>query len=125
VYRRNDGVGRALAERLVALAESGDLPQVTTAPERLVAAGLSDERFSQSVAEGRDLGFVLAVSKQVLDPCAMVFLLRRTIPWVAPADLQRVLVPLVETRSRVIVRRGVGTTVDWDGTPLLSVAVGH
>ena len=110
----------------MALAGSGELPQVSDAPERLTAAGLADERFARSLADGQDLGFVLAIPKQVLDPCAMIAPLHRVMPWVAAADLHRVLVPLTETRSRIIVRRGVGTVlVDWDGTPFLAVTVGR
>jgi len=125
VYRRSDPDGRALAERLVALAASGGLPQISGTPERLTAAGLGDERFAQSLAEGRDLGLVLAMPIQVLDPCAMIAPMHRGMPWVATADLHRVLVPLLETRSRIIVRQGVGTMVDWDGMPFLSVTVGR
>jgi hypothetical protein len=126
VYRRGDPVARELAQRLVALAEPDGLPQIAAEREPLTAVGLGDERFDRALADGRDLGFVVALPKQVLDPCAMIALMRRSMPWVAPSDLHRVLVPLLETRGRVIVRRGVGTMVrDWDGAPLLSVTLGH
>jgi hypothetical protein len=126
LYHSSDSVARALAERLVALAELGALPQVTDASERLTAVGAGSEPFSAALADGRDLGFVLAVPKLVLDRCAMVALLREAMPWVAVSDLERVLVPLVETRSRLIVSKDVGTVViDWSGVPSLSVAVDH
>jgi len=126
VYRRVDPVARALAERLVALAASGALPQVTDIPERLTAIGLSDERFAASLADGRDLGFVFTLPKQVLDGCAMIRPLRDAMPWAVASELRHVLVPLVESRSQLIVSQEVGTVVvDWGGLPYLSVVAGH
>jgi len=44
------------------------------------------------------------------------------VPWLAP-DL---LIPLVETRGRVIVRSGrVAGTIDWDGTVRLTGGAGR
>ncbi len=126
LYRRVDPAARALAERLVALAASGGLPQVTGDSEHLTATGLGDERFAASLADGRDLGYVFSMPKQVFDRCAMIRPLREALPWVTASDLRRVLVPLVETRSQLIVSRAVGeVVVGWDGVPYLSVATGR
>jgi hypothetical protein len=125
VYRRGDPDGRAIAERLVALAASRALPGVTETRERLTAAGLSEDRFARALADGRDLGFVVPLPSRVLDPCAMIGPMRRVMPWLAAADLGRVVVPLLETRGHVIVRRGVGSVLTtWDGVPFLAVASG-
>jgi hypothetical protein len=126
VYRSDDPVAAALAQRLVALAESGGLPQIAAVGERPIATGLDGGRFARALASGRYLGFIVALPRIVLDRCAMIAQIRQMIPWTTPAELQRVLVPLIETRGRIIIRRGTGTVLaDWDGMPLLSAVVGR
>jgi hypothetical protein len=121
VYQSDDAIGRALTERLVALASVRALPELTDMPERLIATRVGDAVFASALAAGRELAYVLPLSREVLDPCAMIAGLRSRMPWAAPVDLRWVLVPLVETRSQAIVRRGIGTVrIDWDGTPYLA-----
>jgi hypothetical protein len=97
LYPRNDDVARSLAERIVALA----------AGTRLRAAGLSDAEFAGALREGDDLGYIVAFPRQVPAPCYRSQALPQG-AWIQP---------LIDTRARAIVRRGVAPlTVDWDGT---------
>jgi hypothetical protein len=126
VYQSGDAVGRALTERLVALASVRALPELTDMPERLVATRVGNGVLASALAAGRELAYVLPLSREVLDPCAMIAGLRSRMPWAAPVDLRWVLVPLVETRSQAIVRHGIGTVrIDWDGTPYVAAVQGR
>lgn len=126
VYQSGDAVGRALTERLVALGSVRALPELTDMPERLVATRVGNGVFASALAAGRELAYVLPLPREVLDPCAMIAGLRSRMPWVAPIDLRWVLVPLVETRSQAIVRRGIGTVrIDWDGVPYVAAVRGR
>lgn len=116
VYRRDDGTARGLAERLVALAASGRLEPAAD-PERLdggpVAAGLEPQAFVEAMKAGADIGYVFAVERAVLDPCSAAATLVTGAPW--PARV----VPLVDTRAHLVVRRVRGRiVVGWDGAPL-------
>jgi len=102
------------------------MSQLTDVPERLTAARVSELGFASSLAAGRDLAYVLPLPGRVLDRCAMIAGLGSRMPWAAPVDLRRVLVPLVETRSQAIVRHGIGTVLlDWDGTPYVAAVEGR
>ena len=92
----SDPVGRAIAERLVAL--SGQ-------PMRVI-----DGQYARTpvTAIRSDLGtaYVIPVPRTTLVPC------REIAAWPAGATV----VPLIETRRSVVVRRGVPPiTVDFDG----------
>ena len=118
VYRNDDGVGRGLAERLVALAASGLLVQAigeeASAP-RPVAAGLEPGTFAEALRVGGDLGYVLPFDRAVLDRCQAARSLQAAAPW--PARL----VPLVDTRAHLVVRRLSGRiVVAWDGAAFLA-----
>jgi hypothetical protein len=96
LYPRSDEVARNIAERIVALA----------AGPRLTAAGLSDLAFAAALGVQEDLGYVVALPRQVPAPCYR----SQTLP--QGASIQ----PLIDTRARAIVRRGVPVLrVDWDG----------
>jgi hypothetical protein len=126
VYESGDAVGRALTERLVALASVRALPELTDRPERLIATHVGHGVLASALAAGRELAYVLPLPREVLDPCAKIAGLRSRMPWAAPVDLRWVLVPLVETRNQAIVRRGIGTVrIDWDGMPYVAAVRGR
>lgn len=103
-----DGPARDLSERLVALMSGrmgtdGAARALTMAPDTFAAA----------LWGGRFAGYVLAVPRRPPDACRALRDLVRRAPWLARA----VLVPLVDTRRHVVIRRGAAAfTVDWDGT---------
>ncbi len=120
VYRRGDRTARGVAQRLVALAASGRLraalPSGGAGP-RPAATGLDAARYDVALRDGADLGYVVALDRTVLDPCVAIRSITEAAPW--PARL----VPLVETRAQLVVRRLSGAVaVDWDGAPLLAIS---
>lgn len=106
-YPRDDATARSIAERLVALegAQAG-----TTAR----AAGLGPVELTGALAAGRTGQFVIPFPQGVLEPCRAVHELVARAPWLTLASQ---IVPLIDTRRRVVWRRGAAAfTVDWDGT---------
>ncbi|HEU5261318.1 MAG TPA: ABC transporter substrate-binding protein [Gemmatimonadales bacterium] len=100
-YARGDPTAQELADRLVALGAVGS---------GVVAAGLSPREFSTALQAGSEWAYVVALPRRVLDPCRMM---RQSLPSTYAASL----VPLVDTRSHAIVRRGVVRLgVGLDGT---------
>ena len=98
VYIRGDQVARGLAERMVALAQSGTA---------LRAAALEPADFATMLRSGSEWAYVIALPRHTLAPC------RESAAWPAGAQVQ----PLIDTRAYAIVRRGAPPlTVDWDGT---------
>jgi hypothetical protein len=98
VYLRGDFVARGLAERIVALAGAGT---------SLRAAALSDSEFDVALQDGSENAYVVAVPRHSLAPC------RDSLDWPAGASVT----PLVDVRSRAIVRRGSPPLwIDWLGT---------
>jgi hypothetical protein len=96
VYDREDAVARALAERLVALSD-----QPMTA-----VGGLPGRSVAESLRGGSGRAYVVALPRPALVPC------REVAGWPAGSAL----IPLIDTRMSVIVRRGVPRlTVDFDG----------
>ncbi|HEX6964772.1 MAG TPA: ABC transporter substrate-binding protein [Gemmatimonadaceae bacterium] len=152
VYPRGDRVARDLADRLVALAalDSSSAPRaamlaslvpgIAARDARVIAAGLPPAEFTAELGRGRDLAYVLPVPRRALAPCEQARSLIAAIGWALPGidrnvvppsstsaatlpALGRALVPLIDTRSSLIVRRGVGNVVvDWDGTPVFATA---
>ena len=106
VYRRDDGIARGLAERLVALDKS------------TVAVGLSPDAFARALAEGGDLAYVLDLPRASLSPCEDLRALRSAVPLLMSGDsAQAKLVPLIDTRETAMLKRlRVSATVDWRGT---------
>ena len=130
VFRVSDPVAGDLAERLVGLAAFDDpsttglletLFPVGTAPR--LSAGLDEAAFDAALASGRDRGYVIGLDRRPLDPCQQLRALAARAGWLAqpgrtPATA---VVPLVDTRTRAVVRRGrAGLTIDWDGGLVLS-----
>ena len=102
VYRLDDNVARAIAERLVAVSSG-----------RPTAAGLASAGFDEAVRTGADLAYVIAVPLRSIARCVDLAALRTRAPWSSTGTLA----PLVDARDRVIVRSGhVPATIDWDGT---------
>jgi hypothetical protein len=96
VYARDDAVARALAERVVALSD-----QPTTA-----TSVLPGHSMASALRGGFGRTYVLAVPRTPLVPC------RDVAAWPAGSTL----IPLIDTRMSVIVRRGVPPlTVELDG----------
>jgi hypothetical protein len=106
VYRRDDGIARGLAERLVAL------------DPRSVAAGLAADDFARALRDGGEMAYVLDVPRVFLSSCNDVGVLLSQAPWLASgAGADARLVPLIDTRETAIVRRDrVAVTADWRGT---------
>ncbi len=143
VYNRDDPTARDLAERMVALAGStGSDVQPSDAlsflrfeffegDARLVAAGLGREEFAAALDAGDESAYILALPRRALDRCQQVQALVGAADWLAAGaagaagelGLSLVLAPLVDTRSRAIVRRGLsGLMASWDGTVFLGGA---
>ncbi len=145
VYDRDDLVARALAERLVALAQFGarsdaDSGRWAALPAPLRAAGaglaavpLSRAELTEAMARGSELGYVVMLPHRELAPCAARRRLAAAAPWLGmargeltlgptpgartPGESARgAIVPLIDVRSRAIVRRGtVGIAAGWGG----------
>ena len=102
VYDATDGAARDLAERLVGLDRR--------TYQR--ATGLTGEALALARRRGGDAGYVMSVDSHPLDPCRDLQVVMERTPWLDP----RAIVPLVDTRVRVILRRDrSGITVEWDG----------
>jgi hypothetical protein len=103
---QGDGTAYALMERLVALRRTG-------ADTAVRAITLAPVPFEAAVRSGRWAGSVFAVPRQPPDACRAMKDLMAAAPWLSGG----VIVPLIDTRRRVVVRRGASAfTVDWDGT---------
>ena len=121
VYEREDGAGRDLAERIVALARAAGarpaalieslLPGATgSAFQR--ATALTRDAFAAALAGANEAGYIVSIDSRPLAPCAELRRLAERAPWLD----RDALVPLVDTRQRAIVRRGrSGISADWDG----------
>jgi hypothetical protein len=103
VYRRGDPIARDLAHRIVALSD-----------QRSAATALTGDALAADLAAGRSAAYVLELPRNVLDPCLETGRLVARAPWLAP----RSIVPLLETRERLVLRRSgpPPMTLDWDGT---------
>ena len=97
-YVLGDEVARALAERVVALAEiDTDLRTV----------GVEASEFATLLRRGSERAYIVALPRQTLAPC------RETAALPRGARIH----PLIDTRAYAIVRKGgPPVTVDWDGT---------
>jgi len=96
-YPAGDPTARDLAARIVAIGG---------APARSIV-GLEPKALRESLRQASDAAYLVAVPRAPLIPCA------EPVPWTADVTI----VPLVDTREHVILRRGAPPlTVDWDGT---------
>jgi hypothetical protein len=97
-YIRGDEVARALAERVVALAQSAT---------GLRTVALEPAEFTALVHKGSEWAYVVALPRRTLAPC------RESAALPDGARIQ----PLIDTRAHAIVRRGSPPlTIEWDGT---------
>ncbi|MFQ5747636.1 MAG: ABC transporter substrate-binding protein [Gemmatimonadota bacterium] len=138
VYRQGNRTARDIAERLVALAGPGRTPGPAEAPLVRLAgrlaggrvplrtAALDDPAFASALRRGLDAGYILSVPRRVDDACAARRSLLERAPWIlapgtgAAGGFRGVAVPLVDTRARAVVRKGLsGLSVAWDGTVLV------
>ncbi|HJU73570.1 MAG TPA: hypothetical protein VJ717_07475 [Gemmatimonadaceae bacterium] len=121
VYLSGDRLAQGVAERLVALAgrrvarEDSVLvtliPRLSRVRTGVRAIGLAPSAFAAALHAGHDVVYVLPLPRFSPAPCHEVTMLRRAAPW-----LQSVI-PLIDTRSIAIVRRGrVGLSVDANGS---------
>jgi len=143
-FESGDAVARDLAERLVALggALSGQelllrlgveqvlAASVSTGELHLQTAALDTAAFRQALLAGQDMAYVLSLPRLTANPCRSAADLVTRAGWLVqrgslPVDLtqlqlNRLLVPLVDTRRQAIVYQGrIGLAIDWDGTPVL------
>ncbi len=115
VYRADDPVARALAERLVALG-----PRATATP--LTAAELA-----RALRAGDETGYVVDLPRASLAPCHDLRALVSAAPWLADGGgVGDAIVPLVDTREPALAnRRRVAATIDFDGVLRLGAATGR
>jgi hypothetical protein len=132
VYPAEDPVARSRAERLVALALGsggagatwlGELaPELVGAGARVAAAGLPAERFREALRTGGDAAYLLPVERTAgAELCEGAWEATRRAPWLGSPGRGDgrgpALLPLVDARTALILRRGVvGVEVDGSGT---------
>jgi len=130
VYQSGDRVAEGIAQRLVALAGSRSargedsvlgtlLPRLSQAGARTTAAAIGPSAFAAALQSGDDVAYVLPLPRFTVAPCQELAMLLRAAPWLESARTGSGLpvIPLIETRSHALVRRGrVGLSVDADGS---------
>jgi hypothetical protein len=119
VFDKTDGVARALSERLVALVAArsfqlASLAGALSAADSLRAVGLDTAAFRRSLADGREAAYVTRLPLDRHTTCVALADLRLHTSWLSPLRaIGEHVTPLVETRSRAIVRRDrVGLSAD-------------
>ncbi len=121
VYRGGDAIAKDLAERLIAVGSA--LSPRAEALRGARAAGLADAAFERALAAGSDVGYIIELPTNVLDPCAAVLDLTRSVPWIDAEDLGSAMIPLADARFTAIMRDGAGPFVlGWDGLPFFRAA---
>ncbi len=134
VYREDDGVARALAERIVALASAGPASESARAlgavvprlldGRALLAVGLDADAYEASLRVGDDFAYVLDVPTRAFDVCHERVALSRRVEWlgVGRLDLAAAFTPLVDTRRYIIARQDrLALARDWDATVYIPV----
>jgi hypothetical protein len=117
VFTRDDAVARDLADRLVARAD-GDLASVVgEAPRSVRTAGLDLAAFGAALAAGGEFTFVVALPRAPGDGCGATAALLARAPWLSASDgsVAAAVVPLVETRSYLLLRGAIAAALDRDG----------
>ncbi len=117
VYDASDPVARAIAERLVALADTraaaapaeltdhfGDL---VTLPQPPRATAMARDDLLASLTSGVELGWVLALPLPAYNGCPENVSPLGEVPWATGETI----VPLIDTRAHLIVRRGSASIV--------------
>ena len=133
VFSRADRRARGLAERLAALAGfgragslgsaalAGAVPELVEHDVRVSAIGVAEDELERLLRAGADLAYLVALPQRPMAPCDEMRALISAAGWVArEAGRARPLVPLVDTRAHLVVRRdAVGAIIDRSGTPHL------
>gem|GEM_PF-699004 len=132
VYPLYDATARDLAERIVALAAPGREEPAAAAirrvapelsqPRRWRAVGLDSLAFASSLTQGADPAYILALPRRAELPPAARGALTRAAPWLTPPGRASALLPLVDTRETLLIRRERGIprmTIMHDGTIVL------
>lgn len=123
VYEKDDGVARAISERLVAFAQARSqrlaaLESVLSSAGAARTVGLDSAAFRQVLSDGNEAAYVMAVPL-FMGSCATVDGLEFDTRWLGAGRNNPVedhIVPLVETRARAIMRREhVGLALDGVG----------
>jgi hypothetical protein len=126
-FDSGDPTARAVAERLVALANRPESPLAPIAPElvaargRVTTAALGQAELSAALAQGTELAYVLSVPRDPVSPCSAYADLIGRAGWLAgPAGV----LPLVDFRPYAIARRDrIALFADAEGTYRLGNAV--
>ena len=124
-YREGDTVARELAERLVALAAVHSPTLAALAPSlagrsRLRAAAVARDAFAHAMETGQDAGYVLPLPVRAPAACQSAGAPSADSLARGAAAESRSIIPLVDTRAHVIVRRGSsGLAVDSLGAVTL------
>ena len=109
VYPRDEGVARALAERLVAILGG-----------RATAAGLAPNAFESALMSGGEMAYVMPLPRMTLDRCRAVNELLAAGSWLG---MRGALTPLIDTRLRAVVRRnGLNLDFAYDSTVIIVAA---
>jgi hypothetical protein len=111
-YSRDEPVGRALAERLVALAGNG-----------VTAVAITPNAFDAAIRNGSELGYVMPLPRLVADRCRAISALLTEVPWLAGSSApQAAITPLIDTRLHAIAKRDrLNLTLMRDSTVTISV----
>ena len=130
VFDRDDPVARGIAERIVALGTSGPgsspaesklaaaVPGLADGTTALSAAGMDRTELGASLKEGGDFAYIIWLPLHPSDPCTGIMRLIDRARWLSRLgdDFAGALLPLVDTRSYAIVRKGsAGLSIDWYG----------
>jgi hypothetical protein len=116
-FPRGDAVARDLAERLVARADDELTVLLGEVPPSVRTTGLDDAALRAALAGGGELAFVLPLPGAPADGCRAIAGLLARAPWLSAGDgsLADAVVPLVETRSNLLLRAPAEVRVDRDG----------
>jgi hypothetical protein len=125
VYRRDEPIARAIAERLVALAAAGDeaatyvAPGLVRAGARATAVGLPPNDFDSALRDGRELAFVVPVRRRPNLQCEQQPLLHLA-PWLGSqtsSGFVPIVVSLIETNpAAVVTTTRARFILTWNGT---------
>jgi hypothetical protein len=128
-YREGDETARQLAGRLVALVAGSEddvvanlaaaIPGLRGAAGALHAVALPDSAFAAALHDGSAFLYMVGMSIRVFDECRAVESLARRAPWLplGSLDPQRLLVPLIDTRSYLVARGPMPPIyISWDGS---------
>lgn len=130
-YREGDTVARELAERLVALAAVHSPALAVLAPSlagrsRMRAVAVARDAFARALATGQDAGYVLPLPVGAPAGCQAAGGPSADSSARGSAAGSRSIIPLVDTRAHVIVRRGsTGLAVDSLGAFTLLAPVSN